>query len=174
VFSSSFFTTAVQHRALREGSELAAQLGYIPTLNTYKTQAANVLCFLQVLEILSIQFSAWSHSTVRPIGIRQENTSRPTREEVGPGRTQILSSRRSTPGTLKRDVMRLPSSRARTRHYRTLRFMLTPSAPFTPSTRVSALRLPSQLGVIQKTHTSMEMYASSCLPQAPPSADAAV
>ncbi|KAH9989729.1 glucoamylase [Russula compacta] len=45
--SSSFFTTAVQHRALREGSALAAQIGHNLFASTYNTQAANVLCFLQ-------------------------------------------------------------------------------------------------------------------------------
>ncbi|KAF8139186.1 glycoside hydrolase family 15 protein [Mycena galopus ATCC 62051] len=43
--SSSFFTTAVQHRALRMGATLAAALGQDGS--TYTTQADNVLCFLQ-------------------------------------------------------------------------------------------------------------------------------
>lgn len=46
--SSSFFTTAVQHRALREGSALAASIGEAASFETYNTQAANLLCFLQV------------------------------------------------------------------------------------------------------------------------------
>jgi len=45
--SSSFFTTAVQHRALREGSALAASIGQTASVGTYDTQAANILCFLQ-------------------------------------------------------------------------------------------------------------------------------
>ncbi|ORY19259.1 1, 4-alpha-D-glucan glucohydrolase [Clohesyomyces aquaticus] len=45
VSGSSFFTTAVQHRALVEGSALAKKLGF-STAN-YDTQAPNVLCFLQ-------------------------------------------------------------------------------------------------------------------------------
>ncbi|KAF5345299.1 hypothetical protein D9758_008451 [Tetrapyrgos nigripes] len=45
VSSSSFFTTAVQHRSLRQGAALAAKLGQ--TSSTYSTQADNVLCFLQ-------------------------------------------------------------------------------------------------------------------------------
>ncbi|KAI0248612.1 glucoamylase [Lactifluus subvellereus] len=45
--SSSFFTTAVQHRVLREGAVLAAQLGQTTSVDTYKTQATNLLCFLQ-------------------------------------------------------------------------------------------------------------------------------
>ncbi|KAJ7625294.1 glucoamylase [Mycena polygramma] len=43
--SSSFFTTAVQHRSLREGATLAKALGQ--DSSAYSTQADNVLCFLQ-------------------------------------------------------------------------------------------------------------------------------
>ncbi|KAK0487707.1 glucoamylase [Armillaria novae-zelandiae] len=46
VSSSSFFTTAVQHRSLREGAALATALGDT-TATQYTTQAANILCFLQ-------------------------------------------------------------------------------------------------------------------------------
>ncbi|KAK2461229.1 hypothetical protein APHAL10511_006756 [Amanita phalloides] len=45
IYSSSFFTTAVQHRALREGASLASRIGQ--DSGTYGTQAGNVLCFLQ-------------------------------------------------------------------------------------------------------------------------------
>ncbi|KAJ7643801.1 glucoamylase [Roridomyces roridus] len=45
--SSSFFTTAVQHRALREGAILATTLGQTSVVSNYQTQAANLLCFLQ-------------------------------------------------------------------------------------------------------------------------------
>ncbi|TCD70790.1 hypothetical protein EIP91_001821 [Steccherinum ochraceum] len=47
VSSSSFFTTAVQHRALREGSALASALGQSASVTNYNTQADSVLCFLQ-------------------------------------------------------------------------------------------------------------------------------
>ncbi|KAF8999290.1 glycoside hydrolase family 15 protein [Cyathus striatus] len=47
VSSSSFFTTAVQHRALREGAALATKIGQTSVASTYTAQAANVLCFLQ-------------------------------------------------------------------------------------------------------------------------------
>ncbi|KAF8214951.1 glucoamylase [Mycena galopus ATCC 62051] len=47
VDSSSFFTTAVQHRALREGATLATALGQTSLVSNYQTQAANILCFLQ-------------------------------------------------------------------------------------------------------------------------------
>ncbi|KAK0202042.1 glucoamylase [Desarmillaria ectypa] len=46
VSSSSFFTTAVQHRSLREGAALATALGDTAATQ-YTTQATNILCFLQ-------------------------------------------------------------------------------------------------------------------------------
>jgi Glycosyl hydrolases family 15 len=58
VRSSSFFTTAVQHRALREGATLAAKLGDSISADTYNTQATNVLCFLQVRRDSSISHEA--------------------------------------------------------------------------------------------------------------------
>ena len=48
VDSSSFFTTAAQHRALRTGAALASKLGQTSAASAYSTQANNVLCFLQV------------------------------------------------------------------------------------------------------------------------------
>ena len=48
VHSSSFFTTAVQHRALRAGATIASKLGETNVASAYSTQASNVLCFLQV------------------------------------------------------------------------------------------------------------------------------
>ncbi|KAI0712502.1 glucoamylase [Earliella scabrosa] len=47
VSSSSFFTTAVQHRALREGAALATKLGQTSVVSGYTAQADNALCFLQ-------------------------------------------------------------------------------------------------------------------------------
>ncbi|KAJ6576862.1 glycoside hydrolase family 15 protein [Mycena sp. CBHHK59/15] len=47
VSSSSFFTTAVQHRALRQGAALAKSLGQTSVAISYSTQADNLLCFLQ-------------------------------------------------------------------------------------------------------------------------------
>ncbi|PPQ72654.1 hypothetical protein CVT26_004320 [Gymnopilus dilepis] len=47
VDSSSFFTTAVQHRALREGAALASKIGQSSVVSGYTTQAGNILCFLQ-------------------------------------------------------------------------------------------------------------------------------
>lgn len=46
--SSSFFTTAVQHRALRQGATLATAIGQTSSATLYTTQANAVLCFLQV------------------------------------------------------------------------------------------------------------------------------
>lgn len=47
VSSSSFFTTAAQHRALREGSALATTLGQNSVVTSYTSQANNLMCFLQ-------------------------------------------------------------------------------------------------------------------------------
>ncbi|KAJ4483733.1 glucoamylase [Lentinula aciculospora] len=47
VYSSSFFTTAVQHRSLRQGTTLAQALGDISLASNYETQADHLLCFLQ-------------------------------------------------------------------------------------------------------------------------------
>jgi Glycosyl hydrolases family 15 len=61
IMSSSFFTTAVQHRALREGATLAAQLGYNISAATYNTQATNALCFLQVRRDSSVSHEAYPY-----------------------------------------------------------------------------------------------------------------
>ncbi|TBU27148.1 glucoamylase [Dichomitus squalens] len=45
--SSSFFTTAVQHRALRQGATFANAVGQSSVADGYTTQANNLLCFLQ-------------------------------------------------------------------------------------------------------------------------------
>jgi glucoamylase len=45
--SSSFFTTAVQHRALRQGATIAQALGQTSLVANYETQANFLLCFLQ-------------------------------------------------------------------------------------------------------------------------------
>ena len=46
--SSSFFTSAVQHRALRQGASLATAIGQTSSASAYTTQADNILCFIQV------------------------------------------------------------------------------------------------------------------------------
>ncbi|KAH9936549.1 glucoamylase [Fomitopsis serialis] len=47
VDSSSFFTTAVQHRSLREGITFAKLIGETSDVSNYETQADALLCFLQ-------------------------------------------------------------------------------------------------------------------------------
>ncbi|KAF8073537.1 glycoside hydrolase family 15 protein [Lyophyllum atratum] len=47
VSSSSFFTSAVQHKALRQGVTLANKIGQTGVVTGWTTQADNVLCFLQ-------------------------------------------------------------------------------------------------------------------------------
>lgn len=46
--SSSFFTTVVQHRSLREGSSLASKLQRHDESRVYNSQADGILCFMQV------------------------------------------------------------------------------------------------------------------------------
>ena len=45
--SSSFFTSAVQHRALRQGATLATAIGLTSAASLYTTQADDILCFIQ-------------------------------------------------------------------------------------------------------------------------------
>ncbi|TRM69210.1 glycoside hydrolase family 15 and carbohydrate-binding module family 20 [Schizophyllum amplum] len=47
VSSSSFFTTAEQHEALRLGTTFATAIGETSSASSYDTQADNVLCFMQ-------------------------------------------------------------------------------------------------------------------------------
>ncbi|KAJ3776989.1 glucoamylase [Lentinula raphanica] len=47
VDSSSFFTTALQHRSLRQGVQLANALDQTSVVSSWTTQAGNLLCFLQ-------------------------------------------------------------------------------------------------------------------------------
>lgn len=51
VHAFSFFTSAVQHRALREGSALANALGKSTLASNYASQGDRVLCFLQVRDL---------------------------------------------------------------------------------------------------------------------------
>jgi Lhr-like helicase len=55
--SSSFFTSAVQHRALRQGSALASATGQTSVVSGYNAQADNILCFLQVRKTTFKPFS---------------------------------------------------------------------------------------------------------------------
>lgn len=56
VNSLSFFTAAVQHRALHQGAALASAIGEPSLASAYSTQADRVFCFLQV-----------NHTPVRPV-----------------------------------------------------------------------------------------------------------
>nr|BAA08436.1 glucoamylase G2 [Agroathelia rolfsii] len=47
VDSSSFFTTAVQHRALVQGAAFATLIGQTSSASTYSATAPSILCFLQ-------------------------------------------------------------------------------------------------------------------------------
>jgi GH15 family glucan-1,4-alpha-glucosidase len=48
VSSASFFTSAVQHRALRQGVVLAEKIGQTGVTGDWTNQANNILCFMQV------------------------------------------------------------------------------------------------------------------------------
>ncbi|KAF2267267.1 1, 4-alpha-D-glucan glucohydrolase [Lojkania enalia] len=64
VLGSSFFTSAVQHRALVEGSALGKKLG--ADTEAYDSEAPNILCFLQTY---------WNGNyTVANVGIEQQRT----------------------------------------------------------------------------------------------------
>lgn len=117
--SSSFFTTAVQHRALREGSALATRIGQTASVGTYDTQAANVLCFLQVTEVPITCFQINLTCIPRVTGIQQRVISPPTLVVADRARTRTPSSHPSTHGTSTPVVMLPHSSRAPTRHYPT-------------------------------------------------------
>jgi hypothetical protein len=112
--SSSFFTTAVQHRALREGSALAASIGQTTSVGAYNTQADNILCFLQVPDPRASRLNLTCPP--RLIGIQRRVISPPTLEVADLARTRTLSSHLSTHGTSTRAVMQSPSSHAPTRH----------------------------------------------------------
>ena len=75
VSSSSFFTAAVQHRSLREGAALASQIGQTSVVQGYETQAANILCFMQVslLRVISVLFID-PNKYVSPSGTPEEIT----------------------------------------------------------------------------------------------------
>ncbi|KAF5388878.1 hypothetical protein D9757_005599 [Collybiopsis confluens] len=47
VNSASFFTTAIQHRSLRQGIKLANSISQTSSVSSWTTQAGNLLCFLQ-------------------------------------------------------------------------------------------------------------------------------
>lgn len=51
---SSFFTSAAQHRALRVGAAFATTMGNSTLATEYTTQANNILCFLQVWPLRSV------------------------------------------------------------------------------------------------------------------------
>ena len=141
VNSSSFFTTAVQHRALREGATFANRIGQTSVVSGYTTQADNLLCFLQVsrpfrLVCVSDPCSPRAICDSRT-GTRLRAMSLRTPAAVAPARMRTRSSRLSTPSTLLRDVTPRRSSLARTRRCRTSRSTLMRSGRSTPSTAVS-------------------------------------
>lgn len=47
LYSSSFFTTVMQHRSLRQGATFANAIGQTSLVANYETQADFLLCFIQ-------------------------------------------------------------------------------------------------------------------------------
>jgi len=105
VNSSSFFTTAVQHRALREGAALAQKLGQTGVVSGYNDQAANLLCFQQVRSCRTPRRLSLTNRPLRHTKTLQVVTSPPTLAVVAPGLIPTLSLRPSTFLTRPRDVM---------------------------------------------------------------------
>ena len=112
VNSSSFFTTAVQHRALREGAALAQKLGQTDVVSGYNDQAANLLCFQQVRICHTLHQLSPTNRPLRHTKTPQVATSLPTLAAVAPGLIPTLSSPPSTSLTQLRDVMLRPFNHA--------------------------------------------------------------
>lgn len=88
IHSSSFFSTAVQHRALRGGAALAQKLGQTDVISGYTDQADNLLCFQQV---------CISHTIYRPCRLPTVETYKNTAggyftANTGGGRSGIDSN----------------------------------------------------------------------------------
>jgi len=47
VFSSSYFTAAAQHRALKEGAALAERIDHKAAVSLYDLESDNILCYMQ-------------------------------------------------------------------------------------------------------------------------------
>lgn len=118
VNSKSFFTTAVQHRSLREGIALATKLGQTSVVSGYTAQADNLLCFLQVsthLAGIRLSLNVFDSPTGTPLVL----TLHLTLEEVVLERIQTLFWRLSTHSILPLDAMPLHSNHAQIRHCQT-------------------------------------------------------
>lgn len=90
--SSSFFRTAVQHRALRQGAALATTLTKTDLANGYTKQAADALCFLQKSKSKTLGYGAlWASELGR--------RPRPWRCKVAGKLVVVLYSSIQTPKT---------------------------------------------------------------------------
>ncbi len=116
--SKSFYTTTVQHRALREGAVLAKKLGESEAATKYVEQADNLLCFLQVCFVCMPRVHlSFINNTCSLTGIPRKVISR---------RTLVVEDQALTPIPLwlqftllmqLLDVMPLPSNLALTKHF---------------------------------------------------------
>ncbi len=87
--SSSFFTTAVQHRSLREGAGLADRIGQ--SSSAYTTEVDNILCFLQVDNLIfGVLFLTKLTHFLRVTGTQELVMLPRTLVEADPEKTQTL------------------------------------------------------------------------------------
>ena len=159
--STSFFTTAVQHRALREGSELAFRLERHAESRDYDIQAEGVLCFMQVCSgpfSESLYFPDMMNSTPSRFGIPATHTSLPTRAVDAPVWIRIRCSRQSTHLTLLPAATPSHSSHARTVPWPISGNTSIRSARSIPSTSRRRRATPLRRGDIPRTSTLVGMY----------------
>jgi Glycosyl hydrolases family 15 len=159
ISSASFFTTAVQHRALREGATLATKLGQSSAATSYLAQAPNVLCFLQVC-LSSTHFIHEANLTLRATGTQAKAISLPTPEVAALARTPTLFSLPFTPLISTLDAMPPPSNRVQTRLSQTTRPTLTHSARSIPSTVVSPQAKPLPPVATPRTSTMVVSHGT--------------
>lgn len=80
--SHSFWTTAVQHRSLREGAALASKIS--ESSSGYSSEADNVLCYLQVsIDRLERTYAHLMDDIASRTGMRRVLTSSLTQGVAG-------------------------------------------------------------------------------------------
>lgn len=158
VESSSFFTTAVQHRALREGSTLASKLGQVSSISSgYTTQAANALCFLQVSWHTKKQFT-WTDVMTSRTGIRRVDMSlQIPAQAVGPEKIPIRSWQASIRLTRPLDATPLHCNHVPTVPYLIWKYTSIRSGPYTASIVVLRVTPPQMSAGTRKMCIKEEM-----------------
>lgn len=158
VSSSSYFTSASQHRALREGAVLATRIDQTSVVPSYTKEANNVLCFLQVNIILSlVLFLILTNYILSHIGIHLKDSWLPIPVVDVQERTQTPLWLQCTTLTLRLDAIRSPSNPVPIRLCQAWKFTLMHSAPAsTLSTQVLPLMLLSPQVATLRMFTIME------------------